>query len=86
MILTGSTSSFTPGRGGILYVVSKFAVRGCVLSLAHELAPEIRVNGVAPGGTHSTDLRGLHSLGLYDRSLGQEPARPALGRRSNVVV
>ena len=75
VILTGSTSSFTPGRGGILYVASKFAVRGLVLSLAHELAPEIRVNGVAPGGTHSTDLRGLRSLGLYDRSLGQEPDR-----------
>ena len=75
VILTGSTSSFTPGRGGILYVASKFAVRGCVESLAHELAPDIRVNGVAPGGTHSTDLRGLRSLGLYDRSLGQEPDR-----------
>ena len=75
IILTGSTSSFMPGRGGILYVASKFAVRGCVMSLAHELAPEIRVNGVAPGGTHSTDLRGLRSLGLHDRSLGQEPDR-----------
>ena len=75
VILTGSTSSFVPGRGGILYVASKFAVRGCVVSLAHELAPDIRVNGVAPGGTHSTDLRGLRSLGLHDRSLGQEPDR-----------
>ena len=75
VILTGSTSSFLPGRGGILYVASKFAVRGCVVSLAHELAPDIRVNGVAPGGTHSTDLRGLRSLGLHDRSLGQEPDR-----------
>ena len=75
VILTGSTSSFVPGRGGILYVASKFAVRGCVVSLAHELAPDIRVNGVAPGGTHSTDLRGLRSLGLSDRSLGSEPDR-----------
>ncbi|WP_428120420.1 SDR family oxidoreductase [Candidatus Poriferisodalis sp.] len=75
VILTGSTSSFTPGRGGILYVASKFAVRGCVVSLAHELAPEIRVNGVAPGGTAGTDLRGLRSLGLHQRSLGQEPDR-----------
>ncbi len=75
VILTGSTSSFVPGRGGILYVASKFAVRGCVVSLAHELAPDIRVNGVAPGGTHSTDLRGLRSLGLHERSLGSEPDR-----------
>ena len=87
VILTGSTSSFTPGRGGILYVASKFAVRGCVVSLAHELAPEIRVNGVAPGGTHSTDLRGLHSLGLHDRSLGSEPDRvESIRRRSPLDI
>lgn len=74
-ILTASTSSFRPGRGGILYVASKFAVRGCVASLAHELAPDIRVNGVAPGGTLGTDLRGLRTLGLDDRSLGADPDR-----------
>lgn len=87
VILTGSTSSFVPGRGGILYVASKFAVRGCVVSLAHELAPDIRVNGVAPGGTHSTDLRGLRSLGLGDRSLGSEPDRlESIRRRSPLNV
>ena len=87
VILTGSTSSFVPGRGGILYVASKFAVRGCVVSLAHELAPDIRVNGVAPGGTHSTDLRGLRSLGLGDRSLGAEPDRlESIRRRSPLGV
>jgi NAD(P)-dependent dehydrogenase (short-subunit alcohol dehydrogenase family) len=48
----------------VLYVSSKFAVRGLVTALAHELAPEIRVNGVAPGSTLNTDLRGLASLGL----------------------
>ena len=87
VILTGSTSSFMPGRGGILYVASKYAVRGCVESLAHELAPEIRVNGVAPGGTHSTDLRGLRSLGLRDRSLGVEPNRAeSIRQRSRLDV
>lgn len=87
VILTGSTSSFMPGRGGVLYVASKFAVRGCVESLAHELAPEIRVNGVAPGGTHSTDLRGLRSLGLHERSLGQEPDRAeSIRQRSRLGV
>jgi NAD(P)-dependent dehydrogenase (short-subunit alcohol dehydrogenase family) len=35
--------------------------------LAVELAPDIRINGVAPGGT-MTDLRGLQSLGNDDRS------------------
>lgn len=77
VILTESTSAYYPGRGGVLYVSSKFAVRGLVTALAHELAPEIRVNGVAPGGTLNTDLRGLASLGLGDRSLGAVPGREA---------
>jgi len=75
VVLTVSTSGFYPGRGGILYVGSKFAVRGCVISLAHELAPEIRVNGVAPGGTLDTNLRGSASLGQADRELGATPGR-----------
>ena len=75
VILTGSTSSFHPGRGGVLYVASKFAVRGLVTALAHELAPEVRVNGVAPGGTLDTDLRGPSALGLAGESLGTHPGR-----------
>jgi NAD(P)-dependent dehydrogenase (short-subunit alcohol dehydrogenase family) len=72
---TVSTSGFYPGRGGILYVASKFAVRGMIIQLAYEVAPEVRVNGVAPGGTMSTDLRGLKSIGLGERSLGSAPDR-----------
>jgi phthalate 3,4-cis-dihydrodiol dehydrogenase len=82
VILTESTSAYYPGRGGVLYVSSKFAVRGLVISLAHELAPDIRVNGVAPGGTLNTDLRGLHTLGLGARRLDDTPGRAAeLARR-----
>jgi NAD(P)-dependent dehydrogenase (short-subunit alcohol dehydrogenase family) len=77
VVLTESTSGYYPGRGGVLYLASKFAVRGLVTALAHDLAPEIRVNGVAPGGTLNTDLRGLPSLGLADRSLGDSPNRAA---------
>lgn len=69
IILTESTSAYYPGRGGTLYVASKFAVRGLVTTLAYELAPTIRVNGVAPGGTLNTDLRGLAALGLDATSL-----------------
>lgn len=75
VILTVSTSGFYPGRGGTLYVASKFAVRGLVVALAHELAPEVRVNGVAPGGTVGTDLRGLASLQMADRRLDANPHR-----------
>jgi NAD(P)-dependent dehydrogenase (short-subunit alcohol dehydrogenase family) len=77
VVLTESSSSYRPGRGGLLYVSSKFAVRGLVASLAHELAPHTRVNAVAPGGTVGTDLRGLDSLGQGDRSLGDAPDRAA---------
>ena len=77
VILTVSTSGFHPGRGGILYVASKFAVRGVVTALAHELAPDVRVNGVAPGGTLGTDLRGLTGLGLADERLDDRPGRAA---------
>lgn len=75
IVLTESTSSFHPGRGGVLYVSSKFAVRGLVATLAHELAPAIRVNGVAPGGTLNTDLRGLSSLGMQGVRLDDTPDR-----------
>lgn len=75
IVLTESASSFYPGRGGALYVSSKFAVRGLVAALAQELAPRIRVNGVAPGGTLGTDLRGLASLGLDGVRLDDKPGR-----------
>jgi 2,3-dihydroxy-2,3-dihydrophenylpropionate dehydrogenase len=75
IVLTASASSFYPGRGGALYVSSKFAVRGLVASLAHELAPQIRVNGVAPGGTVNTDLRGLATLGQDGTRLDDTPDR-----------
>src|SRR5580704_11765771 len=77
VVLTVSTSGFYPGRGGILYVASKFAVRGCVIGLAHELAPKVRVNGVAPGGTLGTDLAGPVSLGQSQRRLDMGPEREA---------
>lgn len=77
VLLTESTSAYYAGRGGVLYVSSKFAVRGIVTSLAYEFAPDVRVNGVAPGGTLNTDLRGLSSLGLNDQRLDDTPGREA---------
>jgi len=75
VVITCSSSSFYPGRGGALYIATKFALRGLVLQLGHELAPDIRVNGVAPGGTLGTDLRGLRSLGLAEEALDDRPGR-----------
>lgn len=87
VVLTVSTSGFYPGRGGILYVASKFAVRGCVIALAHELAPGVRVNGVAPGGTLGTELTGPRSMGLDDQVLGTTAGREEdLRRRTPLQV
>jgi len=61
----------------MLYVSSKFAVRGLVTALVHEVAPEIRVSRVEPGGTPGAGLRGLASPGLDDRSLGAIPGLKA---------
>ncbi len=87
VVFTVSTSGFYPGRGGVLYVASKFAVRGLVVQLAHELAPRVRVNGVAPGGTLGTSLRGVAALGLSGRSLADLPGREEeLQRRTPLRV
>ena len=71
----------------MLYLSSKFAVRGLVVALAHELAPRIRVNAVAPGGTVGTDLRGLAALGLRERRPDDDAGRAEeLVRRTPLEV
>jgi NAD(P)-dependent dehydrogenase (short-subunit alcohol dehydrogenase family) len=65
MIFTASSSSLYAGGGGPVYVASKHAVVGLIRQLAFELAPDVRVNGVAPGATE-TPLHGPRSIGLAD--------------------
>jgi NAD(P)-dependent dehydrogenase (short-subunit alcohol dehydrogenase family) len=62
MVFTASYASFHPAGGGPLYTSSKHAVLGLVRQLAYELAPKVRVNGVAPG-VAPTNLRGVSALG-----------------------
>jgi len=76
MVFTASTAGFgVGGVGGPVYTASKHAVVGLIRKFASELAPDIRVNGVAPGGT-LTDLRSVTSLGegqvFPDRSMAEE--------------
>jgi 2,3-dihydroxy-2,3-dihydrophenylpropionate dehydrogenase/cis-2,3-dihydrobiphenyl-2,3-diol dehydrogenase len=57
MVFTLSNAAFYPG-GGV----------GLVRELAYELAPHVRVNGVAPGLIPS-DMRGARALGQDQRSV-----------------
>lgn len=72
IIFTVSNSGFYASSGGPLYTASKHAVVGVVRELAYELAPKIRVNGVAPGGT-ITGLRGIEDLGQGGNVLSSVP-------------
>lgn len=72
MVFTVSNAGFYVGGGGALYTASKHAVVGLIKQLAFELAPKIRVNGVAPGAIPS-DIRGPRALGMESRSIASLP-------------
>lgn len=72
MIFTLSNSAFYAGGGGILYVAAKHALVGMIRQLAYELAPDIRVNGVAPGATN-TPMKSLDGLNTRSVPLNQIP-------------
>jgi 2,3-dihydroxy-2,3-dihydrophenylpropionate dehydrogenase len=83
MIFTLSTSSFYAGGGGPIYVAAKHATLGLMRALAHELAPDIRVNGVAPSGT-PTAMADAPSL-AQPPPAGGEPRTAPGGRRTNLL-
>jgi NAD(P)-dependent dehydrogenase (short-subunit alcohol dehydrogenase family) len=85
IIFTVSNAGFWPGGGGPLYTASKHAVVGLIKQLAYELCPEVRVNGVAPGGA-ATDLRGPRSLGLQDTAWGTMPVDDIMKRFSPLEI
>ncbi len=49
VVLVSDFLAVQPARGYLAHAVSKAAVEGLVRALAIELAPEVSVNGVAPG-------------------------------------
>lgn len=82
MVFTASVAGLNSGGGGVLYTASKHAVVGLIRQLASEVAPHVRVNGVAPGGV-MTDLRGLETMGRHDRSNFADPATEGRLRGGN---
>ena len=79
MIFTLSNAAFYAGGGGAAYVASKHAGVGLIRQLAYELAPEVRVNGVAPGGT-VTPLKGPRRS-AQDARLSEIPGFGGGGQR-----
>lgn len=74
IVMTLSNAAFYPAGGGPVYTAAKFATRGLVTQLAYELAPKVRVNGVAVGGLR-TDLRGPESASMKERSIEESFAK-----------
>ncbi len=70
MIFTASNAGYDAGGGGVLYTASKHAVVGLIKQLAHELAPGVRVNGVAPGPI-DTQLSGPAAMSMEDRHIAE---------------
>lgn len=81
LIVTLSNAALYPGGGGALYISSKHAGAGLVKQLAYELAPDVRVNAVAPAGMVS-DLRGPAAMGLADTSVGGFDMAGMVARKS----
>lgn len=53
IINTSSVAGFAAHHGFAAYVSSKHSASGLTKSMAWELGPEIRVNGIAPGAIHT---------------------------------
>jgi len=72
IVFTSSVSGLYAGFGGFLYVTAKHAVSALTRQLALELAPEVRVNAVAPGYV-PTNLSGLETLAQGASKTGGPP-------------
>lgn len=74
LVLTCSTAAYAADGGGLVYTATKGAVRSVVNQLAYELAPNVRVNAVAPSGIANSQLGGPVSLGLGDQKQSDIPS------------
>jgi 3-oxoacyl-[acyl-carrier protein] reductase len=69
IVVTSSSAAFYGDVLGLAYAPAKAANAGLVKLLARVLAPEVRVNGIAPGGI---DTGWLASLSPRDQAHGEE--------------
>jgi len=63
IVVTSSSAAFHGDVWGLAYAPAKSANRGLVKMLARVLAPDVRVNGIAPGGIETGWLASLSDEG-----------------------
>lgn len=81
VIFSLSGASFYPDGGGTIYTATKHAVLGLLRQLAFEVAPTVRVNGVALGGT-ITQLNVIPSLKDLAPSISVEEKKKSIQNRN----
>ncbi len=81
IVLLTCTSATAPYRHFLPYVVSKGAAKQLMRTLALELAPEVRVNAVAPGTVLPPEQMGQDEL----RTLAERTLLQRLGRAEDVA-
>lgn len=81
IIFSLSGASFYPDGGGTIYTATKHAVLGLLRQLAFEVAPTVRVNGVALGGT-ITQLRVIPSLKGMSPPINVEKKKKSIQNRN----
>ncbi len=85
IIFTVSGASFYPDGGGVWYTASKHAQIGLLRQLAFELAPDVRVNAVAPGGT-LTALSVIPPLQPYVKLIDNETKAKNIRKRNPLQI
>lgn len=85
MIFTVSGAGFYPDGGGVWYTASKHAQIGLMRQLAFELAPDIRVNAVAPGGT-LTALNVISPLQPFVKEVDKDTKEKSIKARNPLRI
>lgn len=85
MIFTVSGAGFYPDGGGVWYTASKHAQIGLMRQLAFELAPDIRVNAVAPGGT-LTALNVIPPLQPFVKIVDNDTKEKSIKKRNPLQI